>query len=303
MLELTVCVTLLKGLIMPQSMLLADNDTRRLANGISQHKIVISEELKEQYLNYCQENEIPVEHMKLFLAKYMNIESKCCIVDVGECTKFKNETNPYLKALKNTCYKSQDKIILSDHSKLNKTDLASQGIELIRKNETNIDVSFNSYTKYTFPIVTWRISKDEDSKELGAWLGRIIKEEDSFVIYDNYFGDPNNIKNFKKYVLKYIPKNKDITIVTIETNDIKKQDITEELKKELYKDWNIEVYLAKNKIENHPRVISMPHCTIELDRGLSTFGKEGKTFSSSVTIRRNEIYNAYRNDVGTKIFP
>ena len=51
MLELTVCVTLLKDLIMTQSMLLVDNGTRRLANGISQHKIVISEELKEQYLN------------------------------------------------------------------------------------------------------------------------------------------------------------------------------------------------------------------------------------------------------------
>lgn len=47
----------------------------------------------------------------------------------------------------------------------------------------------------------------------------------------------------------------------------------------------------------------MPHYTIELDRGLSTFGKMGKTFSSSITIKRNDVVNAYRNDVGVKIFP
>lgn len=47
----------------------------------------------------------------------------------------------------------------------------------------------------------------------------------------------------------------------------------------------------------------MPHYTIELDRGLSTFCKKGKIFSSSITIKRNAVVNAYRNDVGVKILP
>lgn len=94
-----------------------------------------------------------------------------------------------------------------------------------------------------------------------------------------------------------------ITIVTTETDNIKKQDIISEFQNGYYRDWDIEIYLAKNKSENHPRVISMPHYTIELDRGLSTLGKKGKTFSSSITIKSNEVVNAYRNDVGVKIFP
>lgn len=303
MLEITVCATVLKELITPQSLLLADEKVRELSNGLSQHKIVLSDELNKQYVNYCKENGLPVEQMQLFIAKYANIESKCRIVNGDGCTKFKKELNPYLKALKSTCYESADKIILSEHSKLDKKDLASCGIELIRKSETKIDKAINSYTKYTFPIISWKVSKDEDSKELGKWLGRIIEQEESFVIYDNYFGDPDNIKNFKKYVLKYIPKTSDITIVTMETGNIKKQDIITELKNTFYRDWNIEVFLAKSKAENHPRVISMPTCTIHLDRGLSTFGKAGKTFSSSISIKRNEKNNGYRNDIGAKIFP
>lgn len=47
----------------------------------------------------------------------------------------------------------------------------------------------------------------------------------------------------------------------------------------------------------------MPHYTIELDRGLSTFGKMGKIFSSSITIKGNAVVNAYRNDVRVKISP
>lgn len=303
MLELALCATVLKDLISPECSLFMNSEKAKLAEGINQHRILLSNELKEQYINFFKENGLEVDHIQQFFAQCINVQQKCTIVNTEGCTEFNGESNMYLKALKNTCYRSYDRILISDHSKLNKVDLNRHGIELIRKNETDIDKSFNTYTKYTFPIITWKVSKDEDSKKLGEWLGRIIENEESFVIYDNYIGDSDNIKNFKKYILKYISKGKSITIVTTETDNIKKQDIISEFQNGYYRDWDIEIYLAKNKSENHPRVISMPHYTIELDRGLSTFGKKGKTFSSSITIKSNEVVNAYRNDVGVKIFP
>ena len=303
MLEITVCMTVLKELLGTEVMG-ATFEERELAQKILQHKLVLSYELNKNYMEYCDQNNIDKERVQNFLTSISTNEEQCRILNGEEHQdKFKRESNSYLRALKNTCYGSKDRVLLSEHSKLNVGILHDAGIELVRKDEMEIEKSRNLFTKYTFPIVSYQIKEKESSKELATWLGRILQQEKSFVIYDNYFADQENIKNFRKYVLRYIPEEAEIVIVTAETESIKAADIVSTIAVQDFGQRNIEVYLVKSKKENHPRAIITPTYSIYLDRGISTFGRRGETFSSLLSIRKNKDCDWYRQPVGEKIFP
>lgn len=303
MLEITVCMTVLKDLI-GKELLLASTDEQEYVQKIFQHRIVLSQELNEGYIKYCQENHINVDKMQQFLASIIGNQEQCRILTVEELSnKFVNETNSYLRALKNVCISSKDKVLISGHSKLKKEELMKNGMCLINKKQMNIKAERNIFTKYTFPIIAYGIEEGEKSRELASWLGRLLKQEKSFVIYDNYFRESDNIKNFKKYILKYIQKGADVMIVTLAESESEKKQIVEELSKVEYNNWKMELYLARNKKESHARVISTPNYSIYLDRGLSTFGRAGKTFASLITIKREKEFDAYRRKIGEKIFP
>lgn len=300
MLEITVCMTILRKL--QTNLLLATEEESKIAAQLKQHKIVLTCDLNKQYIEYCRENGISEDWLKMFLASYIGDTQHCRILDdVKE--KFPKETSSYIKALKNACVSSRDKVLLSEYSKFRRDELKAQNIELVRKNEMCIDNALNSFTRYTFPIVSYQIKRDEDSKKLGEWLGRILNGQNSVTIYDNYFWNKENIENFRKYILKYIPKGADIIIITIETEQAKEADIVSELKKSLYMAWNIEAYLVVSKKDSHPRVISTPEYDIQLDFGLSTFGKGGKTYSSLLTIKKNGYGKWYQRGAGRRIFP
>lgn len=303
MLEITICMTILKELLGTE-LLDASIEEREIAEKILQHKIVLSYELNKGYIEYCEKNSIDKDRVQNFLAKICCDREHCRILNAEEQQdRFKTESNSYLRILKNTCYGSVDRVLLSEHSKLNANILQSEGIELIRKDEMEIENNRNLFTKYTFPIISYQIKEKECSKELASWIGRILQQEQSFVIYDNYFAGKENIKNFQKYILKYIPKGAEIVIVTTETESIKKGDIVSAIATQDYSMWNLEVYLAKSKKENHPRAIITPTYSIYLDRGISTFGRGGETFSSLLSIKKNKECEWYRQQVGEKIFP
>lgn len=303
MLEITVCMTVLKELI-GKELLLATRGEQEYAQKIFQHRIVLSQELNERYMNYCEENYINVDKMQQFLASIIGNQEQCRILTREELSgKFASESNPYLRALKNACISSKDKVLISEHSKLTREELKKNGMCLINKKQMDIKQERNIFTEYTFPIITYEIKEGENSKELASWLGRLLKQEKSFVIYDNYFGESDNIKNFKKYVLKYIPEDADIMIVTMAASESERNQIIKELSKAEYDKWKMELYLVHNKKESHARVISTPNYSIYLDRGLSTFGRGGKTFASLITIKREKEFDAYRRKIGKKIFP
>lgn len=303
MLEITVCMTILKELLGTELMD-ASMEEREIAEKILQHKIVLSYELSEHYMQYCDQNNINRDRVQHFLASVSTNAEQCRMLNGEEQQdKFKREANSYLRILKNTCYGSKDRVLLSEHSKLNANILHDEGIELIRKDEMDIEKNRNLFTKYTFPIISYQIKEKENSKELAAWLGRILQQEKSFVIYDNYFADKENIKNFRKYILKYIPKGAEIVIATAETENIKKTDIVSAIAAQDYSQWHLEVYLVKSKKESHPRAIITPTYSIYLDRGISTFGRQGESFSSLLSIKKNKQCDWYRQPIGQKIFP
>ena len=93
MLELALCATVLKDLILPECSLFMNSEKAKLAEGINQHRIVLSNELKEQYINFFKENGLEVDHIQQFLAQCINVQQKCTIVNTEGCTKFNGESN------------------------------------------------------------------------------------------------------------------------------------------------------------------------------------------------------------------
>ena len=304
MLTVTVGITILKDLL-KISLLEATEEQVELWKRISQHKIALSLELQDQYIKYCEEklNSADLDGIQTFLAYVSTSEDMSVLIN---CCKKESmiEKDEYLDALLSVCINTDDRILLGNKSKINKSIIEKKHIQVFEKSDImDIDTSRNIFTMYTFPVIDHQISQNEDSKELGKWIGRILKGQKEFSIYDNYIGTDNNIKNFRKYILKYIPPNSTISIITIETDTVKDADLAKEFAKEFYKKWNIEVLLAKNKKESHARVIVMPEYTISLDKGIQTFGSRGKTESSMITIKKSRLDNHYVLKIGKKIYP
>ena len=304
MLTVTVGITILKELLRPV-LFETTAEQRELWGRISQHRLALSLELQDQYVKYCEEK-LGVGYsdlMQTFLASIAaSQDTVAMITPRSKLQKLANDD--YLDALLSVCVNTEERILLGDKSKINKNIITKNHIQLLEKTELlNIDDSRNIFTMFTFPISGYQISKDEDSKELGQWIGRILKSQNEFTIYDNYIGTDVNIKNFQKYILKYIPIQSNIMIVTIETDSIKEADLKEEFAKDYYKHWNIEVYVAGNKRESHPRVIVMPEYTICLDKGIQTFGVKGKTESSMITIKQSNLMQHYAVKNAKKIYP
>lgn len=304
MLTITVGITILKDLL-KTSLLEASKEQIELWKRISQHKIALSLELQEQYIKYCEEKmgAMELEQMRTFLASILVSQ------DMTEMITIHNKSvqlvkDDYLDALLSVCLNTDDRILLGNKSKINKNIIDKKNIQIFEKKDImNIDTSRNVFTMYTVPIICYQIKRNESSKELGAWIGRILRGQKEFTIYDNYIGTSTNIKNFKNYILKYIPHHSGISIITIETDKVKETDLKAEFAKEFYKKWSIEVFVAKNKKESHPRVIVMPNYAISLDKGIQTFGTNGKTESSAITIKENSLDNHYIVKNTKKIYP
>ena len=304
MLTVTVGITILKELLR-SSLFEATAEQQELWRRISQHRLALSLELQDQYVKYCEEKLGGgySDLIQTFLA-FITASQDMSVMVTPRSKLQKLANDAYLDALLSVCVNTEERILLGDKSKINKHIITKNHIQLLEKTELlNIDDSRNIFTMFTFPISGHQISKDEDSRELGQWIGRILKSQNEFTIYDNYIGTDVNIKNFQKYILKYIPIQSNIMIVTIETDSIKEADLKEEFAKDYYKHWNIEVYVAGNKRESHPRVIVMPEYTICLDKGIQTFGVKGKTESSMITITQSSLMKHYEVKNAKKIYP
>lgn len=249
---------------------------------ICQHTIVVSEELMEyEELMFEKESPLDKEWYKQFIADKMHCNKNFKIIEEVKEKFSSDKLNKYQNHIVNLCLSSYDKILLTDSSKLlsiKKVPLEKISYDMIMSNKLD-----NTFTKYTLPI-NGCIEAGQGSKELGEWIGRFIKDANYIQIHDNFICSPDNIKSFNKYILKYIAEHADVDIYTIETEDISKEDLVCEFTKEQYQKWKIHVYLLKSKKEHHDRVIETEKYVIQIGRGMSGYGKGGKTFQTLINI-------------------
>lgn len=92
----------------------------------------------------------------------------------------------------------------------------------------------------------------------------------------------------KKYILKYIEAGVDIEIYSLKHEEYPEQRIRDEFAEDYYKKWKLSVYLVNSKRTLHARSIQGAKYIIQIDRGLSVFGRDGKTFQTWINIFENK---------------
>lgn len=146
----------------------------------------------------------------------------------------------------------------------------------------------NGFSMYTLPVNGKFISEGEDSGFIARWLGRFLKEEKYIQIFDSYLLTKDGISNLKKYILKYMEKDADIEIYSLKHEDYSIQQIVEKFRDGFYSKWKFSVYLVKDKKTLHARSIQGSKYIIQTDRGVSVFGKNGKTYQTIISILENK---------------
>lgn len=249
---------------------------------INQHTIVVSEELmKYEEEEFGKESLLDKEWYRQFIMHKINCKKTAKIIEEVKDKFCSEKLNEYQNHIVNLCLSSYDKILLTDSSKLlslKKVAIEKLSYDMIMSNKLN-----NTFTKYTVPI-NGCIEEGQESKEFGEWIGRFIEGANYIEIHDNYICTPDNIKSFNKYILKYIAEHAEVNIYTIETSDICKEDLMREFQNEKYQKWKLRVFLVKLKKEHHDRVIVTDKYVIQMGRGMSTYGRNGKTFQTLINI-------------------
>lgn len=272
-----------------------NSEEKEFLRRIDQHTIIVSDVLLDlEEKKFAGQSGLE-ELFKTFIANFNQSEINAKFIDVVNASYSTNKLDEYQNYIVNLCLASDDKILLTNSRKIlsmKSSPVNSISYDMVMGNKVD-----NIFSKYTLPIHT-NINKGEESKKHAEWLGRFFKGEKYIEIHDNYICSLDNIKNFKKYILKYIEENADVDIYTIVTDNISREDIKREFEKEEYHKWNLSVFLAPSKKEHHARDIVTNKYVIRMDRGISAFGNNGEMFQSLIDIYdiKEKQYNGYGKD-------
>lgn len=270
----------------------SERENGKMAERISQHCMVVSVELMNEYEKYFrQKGQGWLDWYMNYCAQSFNIEEFVKIKELGEKRHVVKE-GTYYNELIELCASTTDKILLGEMSKKELFE-KKYGIQIFNQNDILDRSGNNEFSKYTLPVLGHIVKAGEESINIAKWIGRFISKENYIQIYDNYLATPDGIKNLKKYILKYIKEDTEIQIYSmIHPDEMKEEDVVKEFESSYYSKWKVRLYevLAKKKI--HARVIQGEKYIISLERGLSAFGNCGKTFQTLIYIHQNE--NAQR---------
>lgn len=182
---------------------------------------------------------------------------------------------------------TEDRIILME-PKRRMGFAADLGISVFDAADINDASGNNLFSMYTLPVNGKAVPEGSDSMPVAEWIGRFLSKEKYIQIFDSYLLTKSGIGYLKKYILKYIQEGADIQIYSLEhSEEYTSQQILEEFNKDFYTKWKFSVYLIDNKKFLHARSIQGSKYIIQIDRGLSVFGRSGKTYQSFISIFEN----------------
>ena len=184
---------------------------------------------------------------------------------------------------------TEDRVILMEPKRRMNQDIMNKlGISLFDVKDINDASGNNLFSMYTLPVNGKSVSEGEDSRTIAKWLGRFLKEENYIQIFDSYLLTEEGIGYLKKYILKYIEENADVEIYSLKHEELSEQQIKDKFSEEGYRRWKFSIFLVKSKKELHARSIQGTKYIIQIDRGLSVFGRDGKTFQTLISIYENK---------------
>lgn len=293
MLDITVCRSILEK-CMDIDTFFTSSDSVKVANRIRQHRMVVSSKLLEYYEEYFNSKSPEYKYWYQSLVEKVLYSQERAVFAEEKNVKINFIKNAeYLNELLNVCYNSADRLVVSDDPKIDDSILKKYKIESIKTKDILDKGANNTFTKFTMPIHMKNIENDEKSIDIAEWIGRFLKNQKYIVIFDNFIATKDNIRNLRKYILKFIEQGADVIIYTFEIENVNKQNIIDEFTSKYYSKWNIEIYLIKRKRDQHGRIILTEKHTIQLDRGISLFGVDGRTYQCIINIDSNEDVERY----------
>ena len=155
---------------------------------------------------------------------------------------------------------TEDRVILMEPKRrMNQAIMNKLGISLFDVKDINDASGNNLFSMYTLPVNGKSVSEGEGSRKIAKWLGRFLKEE-----------------------------NADVEIYSLKHEGLSEQQIKDKFSEEGYRRWKFSIFLVKSKKELHARSIQGTKYIIQIDRGLSVFGRDGKTFQTLISIYENK---------------
>ncbi len=288
-LEITVCYTMLEK-AMISNPILADETSKRLVDIFRCHRMVLSEKLMvlcEEYFE--KQSPAALQWYQDFCAQAVHVESLVRIVSDGDAREIPS-ADAYMNELVSVCRRSCDQVLLTE-----KTDKI---IPIIRKKKWDIDAynaasvmkcEFeNKLYRFTLPVARLMVRPNMENRVVAEWLGKFLEREPYVQIYDMYLATEAGLHGLRTCILPFIKEGTDIEIYTSDFGGMTEADICAEFQKKAYRKWNLQIYLVRSKSKLHERTIQGEHFIIQLDKGLSIFGLDGKTDKAPVSIMRSE---------------
>lgn len=288
MIDVVVCYSILEKC---KSVDAFSSDTKnvKMVVRLRQHRMVVSENLMAHYEEYFQKKSPEwLEWYRNFCTDIFYTKERAVIIKPQSLKTYIKESG-YLNELVTLCKETTDKIILIEPKR--KIDMActkNLGISLFDSTDISDSSGTNLFSMYTLPVNGKSITEGKDSRAIANWLGRFLQEENYIQIFDSYLLTKDGIKYLKNYFLKYVKEQASIEIYSLLSKDYSKQQIATIFAGKDFEKWNFSIYLLKNKKDLHARSIQGAKYIIQIDRGLSVFGKNGKTFQTTVSIFENE---------------
>ncbi len=289
MADVVLCYSILE-LCMQVDAFSSEIDAVQMVLRLRQHRAVVSEALMDFYEAYFREKGPG------FLQWYQDIwagraySNELAVMNECEIHKKYVQNQPYYNELIALAVNTAEKIILMEpRNKIQKYMKKEWGISAFGKADILDDRGTNGFSMLTLPVHGKRVEEGESSTAIAKWIGYFLAKENYIQIFDNYLLTGEGIRQFKKYFLKYIKEGTDIEIFSMEDSSFPEQQIKSEFSKPEYQKWNFSIYLVKDKKGWHARAIQGSKYIIQVERGISVFGRNGETFQTLVNIFENNV--------------
>ena len=261
-----------------------ESGSENIISRLSRHQIVITRNIHEDYKSYFETRGIN-QLLQGWITD--NMHSANSNISIEKVPLPEKNENIYIQAHKEI----PESLLIGDFKETLPQGLKHNSIDDIKKPKEHLitltDVQdvltkFGRLKKW-FSVyetsIQLQVEENKDAQLLANYLVNFLKG-DNIEIQDAYLvANPNNEKNFKKYIYPYI-KGKNITLV-IPTEDGATH------KKRLIQTYNAQVKCySKEKI--HQSYIKTDYYRIDLGYRFDVFGTNGKTKREMIHIYRNQ---------------
>lgn len=277
-----------------------DLDTKydELRNRINRHVLVISDELKAIWDKDAEENGYKKDYDE-WLSSILRDNDKIKKVSIEKSEEGSQKPISEETIIINTALESKDKIVIGDYDKslgnrFNKIRFVSYE-SFLRENKQTVKLSdieevlVKNKCEELFDIYETPIRVEVtygNADILARYLSKFYEESTNITIKDKFLGNPENERNLKQYILKYINRDK-CRIKFILYWDKKDKEHLEQRFKD-YDGFKSDVVLAKKDMA-HSSYIETDRYMIDLGYRLKVFGgleNDGETEYEIVNITK-----------------